>query len=672
MVASAVRRVAVLAALLAALLAAAPPAGAQRGEDELMLPALGISAPRFDSRVLYPALAAAAAQIHAETAWDTGLSGAGQSIAVIDTGVDASHPMLAGRVSAEACFTAATGCPGGTAEAVGAGAAAPCAGVGCGHGTAVASIAAGAPDGGRRGIAFGADVVAVQVFTAGPTGPTTTISEVLRALDWLYAQRVALRLSVVNISIASRETYSAPCEDAPIVAAVGRFATAGIPVVIAAGNGSSVERLSFPACTGGAVSVGAVTAQTAAAPFSNRAAALSFFAPGVAVTAAAPASGSQTQSGTSMAAPQVAGALALLRERSPVQSLSARLRLLDRTGDIVSDGRGSARAAMIRLDRALDPRFAGVGEDSSVGLDVVVEQITPAPGGVLVRGWALDRGSVLAAVVRVDVDGAVAIEAPAEIARPDLAARAPHHGDRHGFELIVPLRGPQTRQVCLQARGPRESALTQVACATVQPLTGTPFGSFDLVGFAPGGLVAQGWAIDPDQRDAAELHVYVDGALVRGAIADRARADVGAVYPIYGSAHGFDVAMAVSPGPHTVCVYAINVGVGSNALVGCRAIGAAVPFGALDAVRRNGSDVVLEGWALDPRRFEATQVHVYVDGVLRAGAVADRERSDVGRVYPRYGAARGYELAVSAGRGSTVCLYALGAVTNALVACRIV
>ena len=58
--------------------------------------------------------------------------------------------------------------------------------------------------------------------------------------------------------------------------------------------------------------------------------------------------------------------------------------------------------------------------------------------------------------------------------------------------------------------------------------------------------------------------------LVRGATADRARDDVTLIYPEYAPDHGYDVTIELGAGPHLVCVYGINEGPGSNALLGCR------------------------------------------------------------------------------------------------------
>src|SRR5207302_8189847 len=82
-------------------------------------------------------------QVKAPDAWAQGFDGRGQTIAVVDTGVEANHPYLGGKVAEQACYSLGNACPNGTPEQVGPGAAAPCQAPECKHGTHVAGIAAG-------------------------------------------------------------------------------------------------------------------------------------------------------------------------------------------------------------------------------------------------------------------------------------------------------------------------------------------------------------------------------------------------------------------------------------------------------------------------------------------------------------------------------------------------
>ena len=98
-----------------------------------------------------------------------GISGNGRAVAVLDTGIESTHPYLAGKVVDESCFSGISTCPNGQVSQLGAGAAAPCtyAPTDCRHGTHVAGIAVGGPaaEAPFTGVAPAAKLVAVQVFS---------------------------------------------------------------------------------------------------------------------------------------------------------------------------------------------------------------------------------------------------------------------------------------------------------------------------------------------------------------------------------------------------------------------------------------------------------------------------------------------------------------------------
>ena len=128
----------------------------------------------MDDAILTPVLADSVPLIEGDQAWASGFDGSGTTIAVVDSGVDSTHPFLAGKVVEEACYsstvtgTSQTFCPNGLDEQFGPGAAAPCSLGDCIHGTHVAGIAAGNdPTNSQQppGVAKGARVMAVQVFS---------------------------------------------------------------------------------------------------------------------------------------------------------------------------------------------------------------------------------------------------------------------------------------------------------------------------------------------------------------------------------------------------------------------------------------------------------------------------------------------------------------------------
>jgi hypothetical protein len=125
-----------------------------------------------------------------------------------------------------------------------------------------------------------------------------------------------------------------------------------------------------------------------------------------------------------------------------------------------------------------------------------------------------------------------------------------------------------------------------------------------------------------------------------------------------------------------VCVYGINVGVGSNSLIGCRVVTLEdAPFGHVDRVDAEAGlqSVLVQGWVIDRQTADPVPVHVYVNGVLRAGPAADRSRLDVAAAFPSFGDRHGYAVSVPARAGiNVVCVYGInvGAGSNSLIGCR--
>jgi GH25 family lysozyme M1 (1,4-beta-N-acetylmuramidase) len=207
-----------------------------------------------------------------------------------------------------------------------------------------------------------------------------------------------------------------------------------------------------------------------------------------------------------------------------------------------------------------------------------------------------------------------------------------------------------------------------------------PHGSLDLAAGGRGTITVGGWALDPDAAASLNVHVYVDGVAQRAAYADGDRPDVGAAYPGAGAAHGFTTEVPnISGGAHQVCVWAINIGPGTNAVIGCSTVNvvSAQPFGALDRVAGGFGSIELAGWAVDPDTPAAVPIHVYVDGVGRANTPADASRPDVSAAIAGVGPAHGFSISIPdvAAGNRTVCAYAIniaGQGTNEPLGCRTV
>jgi hypothetical protein len=110
--------------------------------------------------------------------------------------------------------------------------------------------------------------------------------------------------------------------------------------------------------------------------------------------------------------------------------------------------------------------------------------------------------------------------------------------------------------------------LAPVSAAALSP---APVGNFERATAVTGGIEVKGWAIDPDTSDPIYVWVTLDGA-GRHLYANTHRPDVGAAYPAYGPDHGFQGTLTATPGTHTVCVTASNVGPGAHRNLGCRSV----------------------------------------------------------------------------------------------------
>jgi hypothetical protein len=209
---------------------------------------------------------------------------------------------------------------------------------------------------------------------------------------------------------------------------------------------------------------------------------------------------------------------------------------------------------------------------------------------------------------------------------------------------------------------------------TALPLPpGPPIGSVDTAAGSIASVRVSGWVIEPESVLPATVHVYVDGSPAGVAVADKPRGDIASLYPTYGSAHGFDVTVPAAGGPHNVCVYGINSGVGGNTLLGCRDVTtpSGPPVGAVDALAPTATGIRVSGWALDPDVASAIDVHVYV-GAAAAVTTANRPRADIASLYPGYGVNHGFQADVAAAPGAhQVCVYAinLGAGGNTTLKC---
>jgi subtilisin family serine protease len=250
-------------------------------------------------------------QVGAPAAWSAGLTGKGVKVAVLDTGIDTTHPDLAGgKVVASANFSDADS----TTDHFG-------------HGTHVASIVAGtgAKAGGqRKGVAFGASLLNSKVLDDAGFGSE---SGIIAGMEWAAQQHAR----VANMSLGGWPTDGTDPMSQAINRLTARYRTL---FVVAAGNsGPGEQTVENPGVATAALTVGAVDAQDQLAWFSGRGPRLGDYAmkpditaPGVDIVAARAAGTSLGDpvdqwytrlTGTSMATPHVAGAAAIMAQRWP-------------------------------------------------------------------------------------------------------------------------------------------------------------------------------------------------------------------------------------------------------------------------------------------------------------------------------------------------------------------
>ena len=301
-----------------------------------------------------------------------GFTGAGQTVAILDTGVDKNHVFLGGRVIEEACFSTGGWCPGGARTSTAPGSGMPCPIAGCEHGTHVAGIAAGA-SGSTSGVASAANIFSIQIASNVSGQPRFWTSDYLAALEHVFAQRDRLSIAAVNMSLGGG-SFTSNCDSdyPPVTAAIRNLRSAGIATVVASGNDGFTNSLSYPACISDAVSVGAVSdvswgtcsdgqpsARDKVACYSNSAAFLSLLAPGSRILSSGPGNSYFQSHGTSMAAPHVAGAWAVLKQKAPGATVDGVLAALQDTGTQVSDYRNGIARPRIDVRAALDQLSSG-------------------------------------------------------------------------------------------------------------------------------------------------------------------------------------------------------------------------------------------------------------------------------------------------------------------------
>jgi subtilisin family serine protease len=299
-------------------------------------------------------------RIGAPAAWARDLTGAGVTVAVLDTGIDADHQDFAGRLGPSKDFSGKGNVDDGN-----------------GHGTHVASTVAGsgaASDGRYKGVAPGATIAVGKVLDDFGDGTADTV---IAGMQWAATEAKA---KVVNLSLGGGPTDGVdPVSD--VLNTLSR--EYGTLFVVAAGNDGMDEWVSSPAVADEALAVGSVSKTDVLSEFSNRgprylngAVKPDIAAPGEGIVAARPSGvpprgepvgeAYQRLDGTSMATPHVAGAAALLAQQHPDwKGGTLKSALMSTATDVADAGPYAVGTGRVDADRATRQAVTATGSVST-------------------------------------------------------------------------------------------------------------------------------------------------------------------------------------------------------------------------------------------------------------------------------------------------------------------
>lgn len=319
------------------------------------------------------------------------VTGKGIRVAVLDTGINSTHPDLKSSVVAtQHCFTRGACPPGNSSEGTSAE-------DDHGHGSHVSGIVTSDGVVAGQGFAPDAEIVAVKINDRNSSG---FAADWAAGLDWLFTNLSTLKVRVVNASISTNQLYSSASDcdrgEPALARAVSNLVSAGVTIFASAGNRGSSTQVSAPACNTGVIAVGATykssqgrqptsgtyasrwgnqfadcadnaTAFDQVACFSNSGSRVDMVAPGAVIVSDVLQGRTEAYRGTSQASPTAAGVAALMLECNPQLTPTRIKDILVRTGVAVTDPKNGASFPSIRAAAAVKeacglPTDAGAGD----------------------------------------------------------------------------------------------------------------------------------------------------------------------------------------------------------------------------------------------------------------------------------------------------------------------
>ena len=347
---------------------------------------------------------------------DYHVTGKGVRVAVLDTGINSTHPDLKSSVVAtQHCFTHAACPPASNSEGTSAE-------DDHGHGSHVSGIITS--DGTVAGVGFApdAEIVAVKINDQASSG---FVSDWVAGLDWVFSNLATLNVKLLNASISTNRLYGSASEcdrsEPALAKAVKNLVDAGVTIFASAGNQGSSATLSAPACNTGAIAVGATyktnqgrqpTSGTYAgqwgsafadcadqttvfdqvACFTNSGPRLDIVAPGAVIISDVLGTKAEAYRGTSQASPTAAGVAALMLECNPKLTPAEIRDILVHTGVPLTDPKNGRSYPSIRATAAVKEACAGQsGVDA--GSDAGPRDSAAALDTSLLRDGSDDRRS---------------------------------------------------------------------------------------------------------------------------------------------------------------------------------------------------------------------------------------------------------------------------------------